>query len=175
MLYNKPKDFVVVAEDESIFTYENKIKKKWVKKGTRPRIIQIGKKERTCVFGALAENKKQLFRQYPKCNQYYFLKFLKELKRKFNKMILYLDLATWHKTSKEVKQYLEKYQKTIILKWFPPKWPELNPVEECWKQGKNSDKLGLKFHSNFQDFKSSVTVCYRTKKFKLDLYKYLCQ
>ena len=90
-------------------------------------------------------------------------------------MILYLDRAPWHKTSKIVNQYLKEHQKTIIIKWLPPKWPELNPVESCWRQGKNDDKLGLKYHSAFQDFKSSITAYYRTKKFKRNVFNYLCQ
>lgn len=175
MLNNKPKGFTVVAEDESIFTYENRIKKKWAKKGSKPRIIQIGAKQKSCVFGALAENGQQLFRQYPKCNQDYFLKYIKDLKRKFAKIILYIDRAPWHKTSEIISQYLKKHQNTIIVKWFPPKWPELNPVEECWHQGKNANKLGLKYHPTFSEFESSITAYYRTKHFKLNLFKYLCQ
>lgn len=165
----------IITEDESIFTYENKITKKWAKKGSKPRIIQIGRKQKTCVFGALTEDGQQLFRQYPKCNQDYFLKYIKELKRKFKQMILYLDRAPWHKTSKKVNQYLNKHQATIKVKWLPPKWPELNPVESCWRQGKNDNRLGLKYYPTFQDFKSSITTYYRIKHFKINVFKYLCQ
>lgn len=162
-------------QDESIFTYENRIKKRWVKKGSKPRIIQIGTKQKSCVFGTLSENGHQLFRQYPKCNQEYFLCYVKELKRKFIKIILYLDRAPWHKTSKKVKQYFKQNQDTIIVKWLPPKWPELNPVEECWKQGKNANALGLKYHPTFATFKTSITDYYRTRKFQLNVFKYLCR
>lgn len=175
MLNDKPNGFTVVVEDESVFTYENRIKKRWFKKGSRPRIIQIGTKRKRYLFGALAENGRQLFRQSPACNQEYFLKYIKELKRKFPKMILYLDRAPWHKTSKKVNQYLKKHQETIMVKWFPPKWPELNPVEECWKQGKNANKLGLKYHPTFAEFTTSITDYYRTRHFNLNLFKYLCQ
>jgi len=90
-------------------------------------------------------------------------------------MILYLDRAPWHKTSKTVKQYFEEHQDTIIVKWFPPKWPELNPVEECWKQGKNANKLGLKYHPTFEDFRNSITNYYKTKRFNINLFRYLCR
>lgn len=165
----------MVVEDESIFTYENRIRKKWAKKGSRPRIIQIGNKQKSCVFGSLAENGQQLFRQYPKGNQDYFLRYIKELIRKFHKMILYLDRAPWHKTSKAVKQYFQKHQDRIVVKWLPPKWPELNPVEECWRQGKNANNLGLRCSPTFQEFKNSITTYYRTKHFKINLFRYLCQ
>jgi hypothetical protein len=164
-----------VVEDESIFTYENRIRKKWAKKGSKPRIIQIGTKQKSCVFGALAENGQQLFRQYPKCNQNYFLQYVKELSRKFHKVILYLDRAPWHKTSKAVQQYFKKHQDRIVAKWLPPKWPELNPVEECWKQGKNANSLGLRHHLTFPEFKKAITTYYKGKRFKLNLFNYLCQ
>lgn len=164
-----------MTEDESIFTYEIKIKKVWVKKGSKPRILVTGSKQRTCLFGAIANNQKQLFRQYPKCNQDYFLAFVKELQKKFKKMILFLDRATWHKRAKKVKRYFRKHRQTIKVKWFPKGWPELNPTEECWHQGKNADNLGLKPHPTFKDFKHSITTYYRTKRFKLNVYNYLCQ
>jgi transposase len=164
-----------MVEDESIFTYENKIKKRWAKKGSKPRIIQIGSKQKSYVFGSLSESGQQLFRQYPKCNQNYFLQYVKELKRKFSKMILYLDRAPWHKTSRKISQYLKKHQKEIIVKWLPPKWPELNPVEECWKQGKNHNRLGLKFHPTFPDFRKAITTYYKTHRFRLNLFRYLCR
>lgn len=65
-----------------------------------------------------------------------------------------------------------KHRLKII--WFPKGFPEANPMEECWNQGKN-DLLGCVFYDSFSDFKSAICNYYRTKRFKLDLYNYLCQ
>jgi len=164
----------VVVQDESIFTWEVKLKKLWAKQGSKLRKKITGSKAKTCVFGAISENGQQLFRQFPKCNSEYFIPYLKELITRFGKMLLYLDRASWHKTSKTVKDFLETHKDKIIVIWFPPGWPELNPVEECWRQGKNDDDLGAKFYSKFAEFKKAITAYYRTKRFKLDVYNYLC-
>ncbi|MBM3199605.1 hypothetical protein FJZ53_01620, partial [Candidatus Woesearchaeota archaeon] len=88
-------------------------------------------------------------------------------------MIFYIDRSTYHKKEERVKQFFRKNRKNIKVRWFPPGPPEANPLEECWNQGKN-DVLGTTFFNNFQDFKKATTNYYRTKRFKLDLYKYLC-
>ncbi|MBI5554054.1 MAG: hypothetical protein HY917_04935 [Candidatus Diapherotrites archaeon] len=59
------------------------------------------------------------------------------------------------------------------IRWFPVAFPEANPLEECWRQGKNNC-LGSTFHQTFQEFKKTTQKYYRTKRFKLNLYKYLC-
>lgn len=141
-------------------------------------MLITGSKEKTCCFGALAENGQQLFRQYPKCNSNYFIKYLKELQRKFiktfAKIILYLDRAPWHK-SKKAQEFLDKHKDTIQIIWLPKGWPEVNPTEECWRQGKNDDELGAGWHSSPTEFRQAVKSYYRTKRFNLNLYNYLCQ
>ena len=107
----------------------------WVKKGTRPIILVNGSHQKTIIFGALSNDGRQLFRQYKKFDQYCFLDYLKELHRKFDKILVYADRASQHYKSKIVKQYLEKND-NVILDWFPKGSPQFNAVEEVWKQGK---------------------------------------
>ena len=142
-------------------------------KGSKPRILTTGSHRRTAVFGALAENRTQLFRQYKTADSDAFLPYLKELHRKYPNMILFMDRATYHKKEARVKKYLRKHRETIQVQWFPPGFPEANPVEECWNQGKDSI-LGSTFYPTFEEFKDAISKYYRTTKFKLDLYKYLC-
>lgn len=123
----------------------------------------------------MAEDGRQLFRQYPKCNEDYFIKYCKGLIKKFGKLILFIDRAPWHKTSKKVQQYILSQKKCLKVYWFPSGWPELNPTEECWRQGKNGDDLGRTFQPTFLGFKKAITKYYRTKRFNLNLERYLCQ
>jgi len=164
----------VVAEDESIFTYEITIKKVWTKKGNKLRQKVTGSKKKTCVFGGLTHDGQQLFRQYDTCNSVNFIDYLKELKRKVGKMVLFIDRAPWH-TSKITTKFLKQNKDVIKIKWFPKGFPESNPVEECWQQGKYDDELGAKFHVTYAIFQKAVSTYYRTKRFKLNLYNYLCQ
>ena len=146
----------------------------WAVKGSKPRILATGSKRRICVFGAVAEDGTQLFRQYDNtADSDAFLDYLGLLGRKYPKMILFLDKATYHYKEARVKRYFRKHRGCIRVRWFPSGFPEANPVEECWNQGKR-DVLGSTFYDSFADFQKAVSEYYRTKRFKLDLYKYLC-
>jgi len=145
----------------------------WAKKGCRPVVKTTGSHRRTCVFGALSVNGRQVFRQYAGTTQDSFVKFLHILRRKFVKFVLFTDKPPWHR-GKKAGKFLEQHSTAIRVEWFPTCSPELNPVEECWKQGKN-DVMGNRLYENFDALCSAVSKYYRTKRFKLDLYKYLCQ
>jgi len=172
-LARQPISFTLIVEDESIFTYDVKIRAVWALKGSKPIMLATGSHRKSCVFGALAEDGSQLFRQYSNCDSDAFLPYMEELKRKYPKMILFMDKVAYHKKEARVKRFLRKNKDCIKVRWFPTGFPEANPMEECWNQGKD-DVLGSKFYDSFWDFKKSIAKYYRTKRFKLDLYKYLC-
>ena len=163
----------VVVEDESIFVYDVELKKVWAPKGSKPIILTTGSHQHTVWYGALADDNTQLFRQYPTGNADYFLEYLDALQAKYPHLILFIDRATWHKKDERVKAYFRKHRETVRPRWFPPAFPEANPLEECWRQGK-ADCLGSTFYQTFKEFKKATSQYYRTKRFKLDLYKYLC-
>jgi transposase len=159
--------------DESIFVYDALLRKVWAVKGSKPRMLTTGSHRRTVVFGAIADNGAQLFRLYKNADSDAFLPYLRELRRKFPDMVLFMDRATYHQKEARVRRYLRANRGSIRVRWFPSGFPEANPVEECWKQGKDSI-LGSTFYASFEDFKSAISRYYRTKRFKLDVYKYLC-
>jgi hypothetical protein len=51
----------------------------WTPEGIRPIVTVTGSHQKTCVFGTITIDGKQLFRQYDVFNQYAFLNYLKEL------------------------------------------------------------------------------------------------
>ena len=66
----------------------------------------------------------------------------------------------------------------LILIKIPSDWniflldsPEFNAVEECWRQGKYY--ILSNYYSNFKNLKYTITRYYRTKRFQLDITKYL--
>jgi len=172
-LARQPLDYVIVVEDESIFIYDVKIRSVWAVKGSKPRILTTGSHRKIVLFGSVSENGEQCFRTYPQADSDAFLHYLKYLLKKFPKMILFLDKATYHKKEVRVKRFLRKNKEVIKVRWFPSGFPEANPVEECWNQGKDV-VLGSQFYDSFEEFEEAVVKYYRTKRFKLDLYKYLC-
>ncbi len=50
---------------------------------------------------------------------------------------MFVDRAALHR-SKIVKEYLQRNSDNVKRDYFPVGSPELNAVEECWRQGKNN-------------------------------------
>jgi hypothetical protein len=77
--------------DESIFIHESLVRRKmWTADRIRPIVTMTGSHQRTCVFGALCIDGRQLFRQYDFFNQYTFLHYLIQVQKKFGKLIVVL-------------------------------------------------------------------------------------
>jgi len=168
-----PEGFTTIAvQDESIFVHDVIIRRKlWLPKGIRPVVTVIGSHQRTCVFGTLTMEGKQLFRQYDKFNQDTFLDYLKQVNKRLGKVVMFTDRARQHQ-SKKVKKYLKENKDSVRILYFPKGSPEFNAVEECWRQGKY-DLLVSKYYPKFTDLKSSIAKYYRTRHFNLDIVKYL--
>ena len=159
-------------QDESIFVHDVIVKRKlWLPKGVRPVATMTGSHQRTCVFGTLTMEGKQLFRQYDVFNQYTFLDYLKQVRKRLGKVIMFADRARQHR-SKKVREYLEENKDAIRTVCLPKGSPEFNAVEECWRQGKY-DLLVSKYYQRFTDLKSTISRYYRTRRFNLDVVKYL--
>jgi len=136
-----PDGFTVAVEDESIFVHDTLIRRMWTPKGIRPIMTVTESHQKIYVFGTLLTiHDKQLFRQY-KPDQYSFISYLRELKRRFHKtLILFLGRAPpQHCRSKRVRAYLERNNDDVMtVEYYLPKGsPEFSAVEECWKQGKD--------------------------------------
>ena len=161
-----------MSQDESIFIADALVRKKmWVKKGNRPIVTINGTHQKTIVFGALSHDGRQLFKQYDKFDQYCFLDHLKELHKKFGKILVYADRAPQHYKSKIVQKYVKKND-DVILDWFPKGSPQFNAVEECWKQGKY-DLLVSQYQPSLNNLKNNISKYYRTKRFHPDILKYM--
>ena len=140
----------------------------WTPQGIRPMVTVTGSHQKTCVFGTITIDGKQFFRQYDVFNQYAFLKYLKKLQRKFRKLILFLDRVS----SIMFRKHLEENKDVIRVEYLPKGSPENNAIEECWRQGKD-DLLVSKYYPKFPNLKCAIANYYRTKRFKLDITKYL--
>lgn len=84
---------------------------------------------------------------------------------------MFVDRATQHR-SKIVKKYLKKNKDSIRIEYFPIGSPEFNAVEECWRQ-RGKHNLLSNYYANFQSLKHMVSQYYRTRRFNIDIKKYL--
>jgi transposase len=144
----------------------------WTADRVRPVVTMTGSHQRTCVFGTLCIDRRQFFRQYNSFNQYTFLDYLKQVQKKFGKLILFLDRARQHHRSTIVKEYLKQNKGVLKVMYFPKGSPEFNAIEECWREGKY-DLLVSRYYPRFEGFKHVIANYYRTRHFKLDIGKYL--
>ena len=102
-----------------------------------------------------------------------FLRYLKELQRKFRKLLLFIDrAAAQHRSSIMIRKYLEENKDVIRVEYLPKGSPDYNAVEECWRQGKD-DLLVSKYYPKFPNLKCAIANYYRTKRFKLEITKYM--
>jgi transposase len=71
-----------------------------------------------------------------------------------------------------VKEYMKQNNDILKVIYFPKGSPEFNAIEECWRQGKY-DLLVSKYYPRFEDFRHVIANYNRTRRFKLDITKYL--
>ena len=159
--------------DESIFIHESLVRRKmWTADRIRPIVTMTGSHQKTSVFGTLSMNGRQLFRQYDFFNQYTFLHYLIQVQKKFGKLILFIDRARQHHRSIIVREHIEQNKDVLKVIYFPKGSSEFNAVEECWRQGKY-DLLVSNYYPKFEDFRNVIANYYRTRRFKLNIVKYL--
>jgi putative transposase len=124
--------------DEAGFGRINKPKRCWVPKGVRPVVPCHHIREYRYAYGAVEPlTGESFFLVLPWSNTDCMNIFLSHLSDEFpNDMILLaVDQASWHTTKKLV------LPKNIQLFFLPPATPEMNPIEQIWKEIR---KLGFK-------------------------------
>lgn len=149
------------------------MKRVWAANGIRPVRIVSGSHDNTVVFGAISLDGRQIFRQYDVFNGKTFLDFLKKLHKKFRRLYLFLDKARQHHRTKIVLDYLRKNRKTLRVRWIPTASPEFNEMEECWRQGEKDLARLPVFPTSLKDLKQTLAEYYRTRRFHLDMKKFL--
>ena len=159
-------------QDESIFMHDSAMTKRrrWVPKEKRPMVTVTGSHSKTIAFGVLSLDGKQLFRQYDRFDSHSFIAYLEDVKKRFRKFIIFADRATQHR-SQAVKEYLQRNLETTRMEYFPVGSPEFNAAEECWRQGKYGILSNCP-HS-LSHLKEMTSQHYRTRRFNLDIKKYL--
>ena len=121
----------LMFQDEAGFGRINKPKYCWCEKGIRPSVPCHHIREYRYVYGAVEPlTGESCFLIMPYCNTVCMNLFLQELSKQFPDDILLLccDGAAWHK-SKAVE-----IPDNIVLFHIPPYTPEMNPIEQIWKE-----------------------------------------
>ena len=107
----------------------------WARKGTRPRVIRQKQFISANLFGAVCPEHDEGFALIlPDKDTVMMQLFIKEFSKTIptgRHAVLVTDQASWHKTPKL------KIPSNISLLFLPPYSPELNPIEQLWRQLKH--------------------------------------
>ena len=118
-------------QDEAGFGRINKPKYCWCASGTRPVVPCLHIREYRYVYGAVSPlDGESFFLIAPNCNSECMNVFLRELSKEFpnDYILLALDNASWHKSKSLVIP--ENIKLFPLLSYTP----ELNPIEQLWKE-----------------------------------------
>lgn len=118
-------------QDEASFGRINKPKQCWCKKGVRPSVPCHHIREYRYTYGTVEPfTGENFFLIMQRCNTENMNIFLKDLSEEYREdyIILVCDGASWHKSQTiEVPRNME-------LIFIPPYTPEMNPIEQIWKE-----------------------------------------
>lgn len=126
-------DATVVVIDQTRRRLKTNLGRGWFKRGTRANVEIAEKWEATNLLGALSENgNTQFYQSESNVNSEVTIHFLKALQEEFGEeLILVLDNAPYF-ASKKVQKFAAS---TGIERCYLPRYsPQMNPVEECWRQ-----------------------------------------
>ena len=118
-------------QDEAGFGRINKPKNCWCPKGTRPSVPCHHIREYRYVYGAVEPTTgENFFYILPYCNTECMQAFLNGLSKEYPKdtILLVCDGAAWHKAK------ALRIPDNIQFLHIPPYTPEMNPIEQIWKQ-----------------------------------------
>ena len=118
-------------QDEAGFGRINKPKYCWCEIGVRPSVPCHHIREYRYAYGAVEpQTGEGFFLVMPYCNTNCMNVFLAELSKTFPKEIILLccDGAAWHKLGGL------NIPENIVLYHIPPYTPEMNPIEQIWKE-----------------------------------------
>ena len=167
----KRRGFTIVVQGESIFLRTGTNGRRlWPRVGDPVTVSSHGRRNKTIVYDTLAEDGTRLMWQYGRFDGPTFVRYLKEARRKWGKVLLIMDNARQHKT-KAVRKYLEERDEVEIL-YQPTTTPRLSAVESVWK-GAKYRLITSEHYETLEDLTHAVSEYFRTCSIRLDIYKFL--
>jgi transposase len=125
----------------------------WFPCGTRPSVELSGQRDWTCLLGAITEDGNRFFSRFEEYVTAEHAKhFILALCEEFQEdLIVVLDGAPYFRAS-AVTDLAARDDLDFVR--LPAYSPDLNPVEECWKQLKQA--LGNRFFDSLTDLHTAI-------------------
>ena len=105
-----------------------------------------------------------------KCNAQTWLKFLKSLLRKFEKILIVVYGAKYHFEKEHVQKFYEENKEKLIIMQLPPYSPNLNPIEQSWKKIKKW--LAITPWATKEEFQMKLVEALNNPNFMIKMFDY---
>ena len=131
--YWSKKGYVVLVQDEAHIVLAVMPRKGWFR-SKKPTITTgrvKGSKNRVSIIGAIGIEGIHHFEVYSTANWNNFKDFLEKVHKKYGKVLMFLDNASYHR-KKELEKITEETNGDMQFVFLPSYTPELNPIETQW-------------------------------------------
>ena len=129
--------YTVCVQDEAICVADARLRKGiYTPKGVRGVYAYTGSHSKTIVFGLITIDGEGFFQRYGSFTGKEFVEFLKAACERFGKILMITDGAPQHR-SKFVREEIGRLD-GVELQFLPPGCPDLNAIEEVWRQMKHA-------------------------------------
>ena len=162
--------YTACVQDETICVADARLRKGiYTPKGVRGVYTYTGSHSKTIVFGLITIDGEGFFQRYGPFTGKEFVEFLKAACERFGKILMITDGAPQHR-SKFVREEIGRLD-GVELQFLPPGCPDLNAIEEVWRQMKHAvlDVPYVRFSSMCSD----IDKWLRSSLLKLDIERYL--
>ena len=140
----KDESLILVFQDEVHFQVTTSVTRKWVPKGSKPRVGSAPGRKSVPYSGYVIPETGELITTKPTWFNYAtviqsFRDFIAEFPLpEGRKACIAIDNAPWHKKAyrlvqeEALEEYADIREKIELIK-LPPYSPDLNPIEQCWR------------------------------------------
>ena len=137
-------DYIIVFQDEVHFQVTTSVTRKWVPKGSKPKVKSAPGRTNVAYSGYMIPSTGELIVTKPSWFNYEtVIKSFRDFIKLYpvgedKKIVLVLDNAPWHKKAvrliqdESIAEYQDLRDKIIFI-FLPPYSPDLNPIEQCWR------------------------------------------
>jgi len=146
-------DATVVCIDQTKKSVQVEPRAAWFPRGTRPSVELSGQRDWTCLLGAITEDGDRFFSRFTEYvtaehAKHFILALCEEFE---DDLIVVLDGAPYFQAS-AVTDLAARDDLAFVT--LPAYSPELNPVEECWRQLQNA--LSNRFFDSLTELTTAI-------------------
>jgi len=162
----------VLAQDGPLFMNDaGRGAKHWSPKGEKIHVRHTGSHERFAAFGALADDGRQPFRAHGRFGSATFVRYLRELRRKFGRIAVVAGRAPQHRAA-VVVDYVEACGGDVRLHGLPTGSLHTDASEEPWRRARHAVRDSEHYRS-VDEMRAATGERFRVTKYGLNIFAYM--